>query len=318
VSAASLDQSDVELPGPWTHRYLSANGARFHVCQAQPASRNDGPLVLLLHGFPEFWWAWRHQMPALAAAGYEAVAMDLRGYGGSDKTPRGYDLLTLSQDVTGAVRALGSRHAIVVGHGWGGYVAWTAAARSPDVVRALGVVAAPHPLALTRSPASWRNRQLLGHLLAMQVPWLPERRIARSEYVEQHLARWSAPGSVFPTAEEAGRYRTALSRWPSPHCALEYHRWLLRSRLRADGRAFANVMRRPIDVPVLAVDGAQDPTRSAAAVARAAARRVSGPYAHETMAESGHFPHEERPDVFNRLLLDWLSQCAPTGADRAV
>ena len=73
----------VDVPGPWEHRYIAANGARFHV-----ASMGDGPLLVLLHGFPEFWWAWRHQLPELAAAGWRTVAMDLRGYGGSDKTPR--------------------------------------------------------------------------------------------------------------------------------------------------------------------------------------------------------------------------------------
>ena len=91
----------VEIPGPWTHRYVAANGARFHVAEATDPSA-DGPLVLLLHGFPEFWWAWRAQLPALAAAGYRAVAMDLRGYGGSDKTPRGYDPVTSWASVTGS------------------------------------------------------------------------------------------------------------------------------------------------------------------------------------------------------------------------
>jgi len=79
----------VMISGPWTHRTVSANGTRFHVAEA-----GDGPLVLLLHGFPEFWWTWRHQLAGLPEAGFRAVAVDLRGYGGSDKPPRGYDLIT--------------------------------------------------------------------------------------------------------------------------------------------------------------------------------------------------------------------------------
>ena len=115
------EDDDVVLPeGPWTHRQVAANGARFHVVEA-----GEGPLVLLLHGFPMFWWTWRRQLPALAEAGYRAVAMDLRGYGGSDKTPRGYDPFTLSGDVAGVVRSLGSATATLVGHGWGGLLAWT-------------------------------------------------------------------------------------------------------------------------------------------------------------------------------------------------
>ncbi len=271
--------------------------------------------MILLHGFPEFWWAWRHQLPVLATAGYRAVAMDLRGYGGSDKTPRGYDPGTLAADVAGVIRGLGSRAAVVVGHGWGGYVAWTVAAQHPDCVSALCASAAPHPRALT---GTWGSRltapKAVRHLLAMQVPWLPERRIAKGRYVAQHLAAWSAPQSSFPSAAEAERYRAAFALWPSPHCALEYHRWLFRSRLRADGRAFARSMRRKIAVPVLHIGGAEDPAEPAGGMA-SSARYVVGPFTEELVAGAGHFPHEEKPDAFNRVLLDWLSQHAPSGAD---
>ncbi|MGB8199546.1 MAG: alpha/beta hydrolase, partial [Pseudonocardiaceae bacterium] len=134
------DPSSVRIPGPWTHRDVSANGIRLHV-----AELGTGPLVLLLHGFPEFWWSWRHQLPALAAAGHRAVAVDLRGYGDSDKPPRGYDLWTLSGDVAGLIRALGERHADLVGHDWGGILSWCTAALHPRVVRSVAVLAAAHP-----------------------------------------------------------------------------------------------------------------------------------------------------------------------------
>ena len=133
--------SAIHLDGPWTHRSVSANGTRFHIAEA-----GDGPLVLLLHGFPQFWWTWRHQLESLPGAGFRAVAADLRGYGGSDKPPRGYDLVTAASDVAGLVRALGEANAIVVGHDWGGLVAWTVGAYFPKVVRRLGVVSVAHPL----------------------------------------------------------------------------------------------------------------------------------------------------------------------------
>ena len=110
------------VEGPWRHREITANGQRFHAVEA-----GEGPLVLLLHGFPQFWWSWRHVIPVLADAGFRVVAPDLRGYGASDKPPRGYDLATLSNDVTGMIPALGERKAIGVGHGWGGLLAWTTA-----------------------------------------------------------------------------------------------------------------------------------------------------------------------------------------------
>src|ERR1700761_8324388 len=108
------DPSTVRIPGPWSHREVNANGIRLHIAEA-----GSGPLVLLLHGFPEFWWSWHHQLVALADAGYHVVAPDLRGYGASDKPPRGYDAPTLSADLAGLVRALGERDAVFVGHDWG-------------------------------------------------------------------------------------------------------------------------------------------------------------------------------------------------------
>ncbi len=105
----------IYVEGPWTHRDISANGARFHIVTA-----GTGPTVLLLHGFPTYWWTWRKLIPQLAAAGYRVVAMDLRGYGGSDHPPRGYDMFSLSHDVAGVIRSLGVRNATVIGHGIGG------------------------------------------------------------------------------------------------------------------------------------------------------------------------------------------------------
>src|SRR6516165_1558634 len=118
------------IEGPWSHRSVSANGTRFHVAES-----GDGPLVLLLHGFPEFWWTWREQLSSLQAAGFRAVAVDLRGYGGSDKPPRGYDLVTAASDAAGLIRALGEANAVLVGHDWGGLIAWSVAAYYPKVVR---------------------------------------------------------------------------------------------------------------------------------------------------------------------------------------
>jgi pimeloyl-ACP methyl ester carboxylesterase len=288
----------VEVPGPWRHRHVAANGARFHVAEA-----GSGPLVLLLHSFPEFWWTWREQLPALAAAGMRAVAMDLRGYGTSDKTPRGYDPPTLARDVAGVVRSLGAPDAVLVGQGWGGYVAWTVAATRPDLVCGVVPVAAAHPL---RMRALLSSRRLAAHLLGMQAPWVPERRIAAdgAAYVETLLRAWSGPSSAFPTAEQAARYRAAMSLWPSPHCALEYHRWVMRSRLRADGRRYAAAMRAPVHAPVLQVLGGHDPVvpRDATRLPRS----VTGPAETRVVEGAGHFPHEECPAEFNALLLEWL------------
>src|SRR6202000_1805704 len=105
----------VQIGGPWAHRSISANGTRFHAAEV-----GDGPLVVLLHGVPEVWWTWGHQLAVLPGAGFRAVAVALRGYGGSDKPPRGYDLVTAASDAAGRVPAPGGGHAHGGGPRWGG------------------------------------------------------------------------------------------------------------------------------------------------------------------------------------------------------
>lgn len=290
----------LEVPGPWSHHYVAANGARFHV-----ATLGEGPrTVVLLHGFPQFWWSWRHQMAALADQGFRVVAMDLRGYGTSDKTPNGYDPFTLAGDVAGVIAAMGSSSVDLVGHGWGGYIAWSVAAIHPRVVDRLAVVSAPHPAALLAS--MWRGGPGVAHVLAMQVPWLPERRLHSSKrnLLAAHLRAWSAPGARWPSPAEVDTYRAAISVWPAAHCALEYHRWLFRSRLRADGRRYRAAIRTPLHLPVLAVYGALDPVLPPAR--RSRSRWVQGPYREVVVDGAGHFVPEESPTTTTRALVDWL------------
>jgi pimeloyl-ACP methyl ester carboxylesterase len=295
----------VEIPGPWSHRYVAANGARFHVTETGPA---HGRLVLLLHGFPEFWWTWRDQLPSLAHAGYRAVAMDLRGYGGSDKTPNGYDPITLAQDVSAVVKALGARDAVVVGHGWGGYVGWATAVLHAREVSALCAVSAPHPITMLKALRPGDGVAALRHVLAMQVPMRPERRLAdaRTGFLRQHLRSWSAPGSAFPDEATVATYERAISLWPASHCALEYHRWLLRSRLRADGRRFGSAMRPPLEQPVCCIWGEQDRVMPAAGIS-GSRRQVRDGLTEHRLPGVGHFPHEEDPAAFTGLLLAWLA-----------
>jgi pimeloyl-ACP methyl ester carboxylesterase len=307
----------IQISGPWSHRSVTANGTRFHV-----ASMGDGPLVLLLHGFPEFWWTWRHQLVALADAGYRAVAVDLRGYGGSDKPPRGYDLMTAAADIAGLIRALGEANAVVVGHDWGGLTAWTLAAYFPKAVRRLAVVSMAHPLrmraavlssplsvpkSLTTRPAKPRRS---GYPLAFQVPMFPERQLVRDSgaLVGTLLSAWSAPG--WPDQETARVYERAMRIPPVAHTSLEYHRWFVRSTFRPDGLRYARQMRSPIVPPVLHLHGALDQC-ILPQMARGAGRYVEGPYRWKVLEGAGHYPHEERPELFDSELLGWLADPEP-------
>ncbi|MFN2496534.1 MAG: alpha/beta fold hydrolase [Pseudonocardiaceae bacterium] len=305
MSRRPPDPGSVRIPGSWTHREVSANGIRLHVVEA-----GAGPLVLLLHGFPEVWWSWRHQLPALAAAGLRAVAVDLRGYGDSDKPPRGYDLWTLSGDVAGLVRALGERQADLVGQDWGGILSWCTAALHPRVVRSVTALAAPHPLALLggllRDPA---QRSAARYMARFQVPWLPERSLTRggAAEVEGILRDWA--GRHWCTSTEfatvALRNREAMLIPGAAHCALEYYRWLARSRFRFDGHRFSRAVDRPARVPVLQIQGADDPCVLERTARRSGDWAANG-YHYEVLPHIGHFIQQEAPDHVTALLLGFL------------
>ncbi len=293
----------VAAPGPWTHRNVAANGARFHV-----AELGEGPLVLLLHGFPTYWWTWRSQLVALAEAGYRAVAMDLRGYGGSDHTPHGYDPLTLAADVAGVVRSLGAPDAVLVGQGWGGLLAWTAAVTHPHVVRGIVPLSMPHPKRLRDALlAEGPQRRAAGYIFGFQLPFLPERSLTRDDAarVGGLLREWSA-APEWPTAEAEAMFRAAMLTPATAHSPLEYHRWAIRSIPRRDGRRFVASVAEAVVAPVLHVQGAQDPSMLLSSAIGSDAH-VLGPYALRVLDDCGHFPQEERPEGLNALLLSWLA-----------
>lgn len=304
------DPSTVRLAGPWTHRDVSANGIRLHIAEA-----GSGPLVLLLHGFPEFWGAWRHQLTALRDAGYHAVAVDLRGYGDSDKPPRGYDGWTLAGDVAGLIRALGESRAHLVGHAWGGMIAMTVATLHPRLVRSVSAISAPHPLALRRAVRRTalhrtdNQAAALGPLFRAQLPIAPERALVAdgAAAVERLLRGWSGPrwpaGDGF--AEVALADRAAMLVPGVAHSALEYFRWAVRSQVRTDGRRFADELDHRLRMPAMQLHGALDP-HLLESTALASRRWLAHRSVYHSLADVGHFPHHEAPDTVTRLLLEFV------------
>src|SRR5579872_2966894 len=129
----------------WQHREIVTNGIRMHY-----VTQGEGPLIVLLHGFPEFWFCWHNQIGFLADLGYTVVAPDLRGYNDTDKPRTGYDVPTLLADIAGLIQQLGYKSATIVGHDWGGALAWCLAIQYPNMAERLIIMNAPHPGAFLR------------------------------------------------------------------------------------------------------------------------------------------------------------------------
>jgi pimeloyl-ACP methyl ester carboxylesterase len=305
------DPSTVRIDGPWAHRDVYANGIRLHV-----AETGEGPLVLMLHGFGEFWWTWHHQLTAIADAGFRAVAVDLRGYGDSDKPPRGYDAWTLSGDVGGLIKALGERQAHLVGHGWGGLLAWSVAAIHPRLVYSLATLAAPHPLALRREIRRTLLRRkgrsqarALGQLFRAQLPFGPERRLVRAggQVIEARLRSQSGPQwtETADFANTAWQFRRAVLVPGVAHSALEYYRWAVRAQVRTEGRRYVEAMERQVELPVLQLHGALDPCMLPRTV-QASTEWLDARSTSVSLDGVGHYPHLEAPAVTNRILTRFL------------
>jgi len=302
-----VTDSAVLFDGPWQHRYISANGSRFHVVEA-----GSGPLVLFLHGFPEFWWAWQEQLREVASAGFRAVAVDLRGYGASDKPPRGYDGYTMAGDVAGMIRALGERSAMLVGAGYGGMVAWAAAAFHPRLVRRLVVTGAAHPLRLRTALFADPRGQLAaaGPIMKFQIPRYEHVLTADdAALVGEYLRRWGGPEWVASArfAPYELLCRTAMRIPQVSFCALEAYRWAFRSVLRLHGYRFVKLMQQPIDTPTLQLHGALDPA-ILPRTAQGSGRYVIGAYEWRLLPGVGHFPHVEVPETVTGEVLRWAKE----------
>ena len=286
---------------------LSANGIGFH---AQADGPDAGPLVLCLHGFPELGRSWQHQLPALAAAGYRAVAPDLRGYGQTDLQGP-YDLRTLVDDTAALISALGRERAIIVGHDWGGAVAWSVAALRPSLVEKLVVLNCPPPQdlarAMVRSPAqllrSW-------YILFFQLPWLPERRMAanRAEVVARVLVGGSHRRGVW-SRDEVSAYRIAFARPGRAKAAIDWYRASFRRSLRPRRPRG----RRLVEAPTLVLWGVEDRFLGRELVEPERLRRSLAEGNVPTVVlidDAGHFVQNEAPERVNDELLRWLGQAA--------
>jgi pimeloyl-ACP methyl ester carboxylesterase len=261
----------------------------------------SGPLVVLLHGFPECWYSWRHQVPALARAGFRVLAPDLRGYNESDR-PAGvesYRLECLAADVCGLIRHAGERQAAVAGHDWGGGIAWHLAMHHPEAVERLIVLNAPHPAAFRRELRTVGQLLRSWYILFFQLPWLPELlfRAGNFALLERTLKRDPVRPSAF-TAEDIRFYKQALARPRALTAALNYYRALFRH-----SRRLLRSVRR-VDVPTLLIWGERD--RYLGLRLTEGLQRWVSHLRVERLADASHWVQSDAPERVSRLMIDFL------------
>jgi pimeloyl-ACP methyl ester carboxylesterase len=290
------------------HHTRDLGRVHLHTAEAGPP---DGPLVLLLHGFPETWRSWRHQLPALAAAGFRVVAPDQRGYGESERPAgaRAYRLDEVAADVAALIERLGAARAHVVGHDWGAAAAWWTAMHHPERVDRLAILNVPHP---RRFAAGLLGRQLLRswYILFFQLPWLPERLLARADFaLLRRLYRASAVRPDAFTAHDVDAYVAAFRAPGALTAALGWYRALLRANP-------LDLLRRirPIAAPTLVVWGEQD---TALCAELATPDPLDVPQARVVfLPDAGHFVQADAPERVNALLLEFLGERPPIGRPR--
>jgi len=282
---------------------IRANGVDFAYLE-----EGKGPLVLLLHGFPDTAHSWSHQMPALAAAGYRAVAPYLRGYPPTEIPRDGfYDRGTLAADIAELIRALGGgAPAHLVGQDWGASITYGVLAAFPELVRRAVVMAVPHPAQTAQSLLEGRHVHRSFHWWFFQLPNLPERALAENDFafIDYLWEYWSSPG--YRDTEHIAEIKRMLGEPGVLTATLGYYRALFDPR-RMDPRfeSLRQSMNRPIAVPTLALCGGDD-LRSELMTDQA--KYFAGEYRFELVAGAGHFLHREKPAEVTRLILDWLGK----------
>jgi pimeloyl-ACP methyl ester carboxylesterase len=276
-----------------THKHALVGEVSLHYVEA-----GEGPLVILLHGFPEFWYSWRSQLPALVRAGYRVIAPDLRGYNLSSK-PAGtdsYRVLAVVQDIAGLMVQMSDSPCVLAGHDWGGVIAWFLPMLHPGLVRKLIVLNSPHPVPLSRELRVSKVQKLrLAYQLFMQPPVLPELFMGAFRFLA--LRTMLRRLGNFSSAElehyvEAWRQHGALTGMTNYYRALRRHRAALRPLVR------------PIDIPALMIWGERDPVFTPATTAN------FGEYVPdlriERVADAGHFVQTDAPDRVNKAMVAFL------------
>ncbi len=278
------------------HQYIQANGLRFHYVE-----EGSGALLILLHGFPECWYGWRHQIPELSKQ-FHVVAPDMRGYNLSDKPTKvsAYQMEHLAADVAALIKALGYEKAYVAGHDWGAAVAWAVAAYHPHVVEKLAILNVPHPEEMKRAFLQFNLKQWMRswYIFFFQLPFLPEWVVGTKTFFSRTFTSMTTNPNAF-TEQDIAVYEEAYKQPGAVKGTIAYYRAAFRSVMQK--RTFPK-----IQCPVMVLWGVQDKALGVELTYNTANHCVHKP---EIIYDegSGHFVQHDNPAWVNRHLLRFLN-----------
>jgi len=283
------------LEGTWQHEYIISNGLRLHY-----VTQGEGPLMLMLHGFPEFWYSWRHQIPEFAKD-YKVVALDLRGYNDSDKpkAQSAYVMAEFIKDIEGVIRGLGYDKCILVGHDWGGAIAWSFAYAHPEMVERLIVLNIPHPAKFAEGFRTPQQLLKSSYMFLFQLPVLPEMLIQAGDFqaIENAFKGMAVNKSAF-TPADIDAYKDAAAKRGALTAALNYYRNMLQQGMTNPNWGVLNV-------PTLMIWGEKD-TALGRELSYGTATYVN-PFQVRYIPDASHWVQQEKPELVNEYIREFLS-----------
>ncbi len=284
----------VALEGTWQHQYIVSNGVKLHY-----VTQGEGPLMLMLHGFPEFWYSWRHQIPEFAKD-YKVVALDLRGYNESDKPQQksAYIMSEFIKDVEGVIKGLGYDRCVLVGHDWGGAIAWCFAYAHPEMLERLIVMNIPHPVKFAEGLRTPQQLLRSSYAFFFQLPVLPELLIQWSDYqtIESALKGMAINKNVF-TPADIEAYKDAASRRGALTAMLNYYR-----------NAFGSFWQQEwslLQVPTLMIWGEED--KALGKELTYGTEEYVKDFQIRYIPNCSHWVQQEQPALVNEYMREYLS-----------
>jgi pimeloyl-ACP methyl ester carboxylesterase len=283
------------LEGAWRHEYINTNGIKLHY-----VTQGEGPLMLMLHGFPEFWYSWRHQIPEFGKD-FKVVALDLRGYNDSDKPAdqSAYVMAEFIKDVEGVVRGLGYDKCVLVGHDWGGAIAWNFAYPHPEMVERLIVLNLPHPAKFAEGLRTPQQLLRSSYIFFFQLPWLPEMMLKSADYqpIETAFKSMAVDKSAF-TQEDLQAYKDAVAKPGAMTAMLNYYR-------NAFGQGILRQDWRVLEVPTLMIWGENDTAlgKELTYGTEAYVRNFQINY----IPNCSHWVQQEQPQLVNHYMREFLT-----------